>query len=79
LVEGVVARVEVLEAENAALRADNARLRTENTALKRRLGINSTNSSTPPSQDSLAAKGKRRAQLAAGAVEGSETGWAAGR
>jgi len=48
LVEGLVARVEALEAENAAL--------------KRRLGLDSTNSSTPPSQDLPAAKGKRRAQ-----------------
>ena len=48
LVEGLVARVEALEAENAALR--------------RKLGVDSTNSSTPPSQDSPAAKGKRRAQ-----------------
>jgi hypothetical protein len=31
-------------------------------ALKRKLETDSTNSSTPPSQDSLAAKGKRRAQ-----------------
>nr|WP_190815934.1 DUF6444 domain-containing protein [Saccharopolyspora pogona] len=58
----MVARVEVLEAENAELRADNAKLRTENTALKRKLGVDSTNSSTPSSQDSLASKGKRRAQ-----------------
>jgi transposase len=48
LIEGLVARVEALEVENAAL--------------KRRLGVDSTNSSTPPSQDSPAAKGKRRAQ-----------------
>jgi transposase len=42
-----VARVESLEAENAELR--------------RRLGMNSGNSSTPPSQDSIEAKAKRRA------------------
>jgi len=48
LVEGLVARVEALEAENAAL--------------KRRLGLDSTNSSTPQSKDSLAAQGKRKAQ-----------------
>jgi transposase len=48
LVEGLVARVEALVAENAAL--------------KRRLGFDSTNSSTPPSKDSLAAQGKRKAQ-----------------
>jgi transposase len=47
LVVGLVARVEALEAENVELR--------------RRLGMNSTNSSTPPSADSIAAKAKRRA------------------
>ncbi|MBW0011511.1 MAG: IS66 family transposase, partial [Pseudonocardiales bacterium] len=40
-------RVETLEAENAELR--------------RRLGMNSTNSSTPPSKDSIGAKAARRA------------------
>lgn len=44
---GLVARVETLEAENAELR--------------RRLGMNSTNSSTPPSKDSIGAKAARRA------------------
>ncbi len=44
---GLAARVERLEAENAELR--------------RRLGMNSTNSSTPPSKDSIEAKAKRRA------------------
>jgi hypothetical protein len=47
LVVGLVARVETLEAENAELR--------------RRLGMNSTNSSVPPSKDSIEAKAKRRA------------------
>jgi transposase len=64
LVESTVARVEVLEADNAELHANNDRLRAENAALKHRLGIDSTNSSTPPSADSLAAKGKRRSQRA---------------
>ncbi|MGI8312563.1 DUF6444 domain-containing protein [Saccharopolyspora hattusasensis] len=45
-----------------ALSAEVAALRAENAELRRRLGMDSTNSSTPPSQDSLAAKGKRRAQ-----------------
>ena len=64
LVAGLIARVEALELENSAL--------------KRKLGTDSTNSSTPPSQDSLAAKGKRRTQRSgAGAVEG--TGNAVGR
>jgi len=61
-VETLTARVAVLEKENAELRVENAALRAENSALKRKLGTDSTNSSTPPSQDSLAAKGKRQAQ-----------------
>ncbi len=44
---GLAARVETLEAENAELR--------------RRLGMNSTNSSMPPSKDSIGAKAARRA------------------
>ena len=65
LVAGLIARVEALELENSAL--------------KRKLGTDSTNSSTPPSQDSLAAKGKRRAERSgAGAVEGPETRRAGG-
>lgn len=47
LVVGLAARVETLEAENAELR--------------RRLGMNSTNSSRPPSKDSIGAKAARRA------------------
>ncbi|MBV9142018.1 MAG: IS66 family transposase [Pseudonocardiales bacterium] len=46
LVARLAARVETLEAENAELR--------------RRLGMNSTNSSTPPSKDSIEAKARRR-------------------
>jgi hypothetical protein len=45
-VVGLVARVEALEAENAELR--------------RRLGMDSRNSSVPPSKDSIEAKAKRR-------------------
>jgi uncharacterized coiled-coil protein SlyX len=41
-----------LGAEVAALRADGERLRAENAELRRRLGMNSTNSSQPPSSDS---------------------------
>ena len=39
-----------------------SQLQAEVVELKRRLGTDSTNSSTPPSQDSPGAKGKRRAQ-----------------
>ena len=45
VVERLTARLDVVEAENAELR--------------RRLGMNSTNSSTSPSKDSIAAKAKR--------------------
>jgi transposase len=41
-----------LEAEITVLRAENVALRAENTELKRRLGMNSQNSSMPPSSDS---------------------------
>ncbi|MGH3832406.1 MAG: DUF6444 domain-containing protein [Pseudonocardiaceae bacterium] len=47
LVVGLVARVEALEVENAELR--------------RRVGMDSRNSSSPPSKDSIEAKAKRRA------------------
>lgn len=43
------------------MEAENAKLRAENAELKRRLGQDSSNSSVPPSKDSIAAKAKRRA------------------
>jgi hypothetical protein len=52
-------RVDALEAENAGLRAENAELR-------RRLGMNSGNSSVPPSKEPIAAKAGRKARRAAG-------------
>jgi transposase len=51
-------RVDVLEAENAGLRTENAELR-------RCLGMNSGNSSVPPSKDPIAAKAGRKARRAA--------------
>ena len=42
-----------LVAENTVLRRENAVLRAENTELRRRLGLNSKNSSKPPSSDGL--------------------------
>ncbi|MCL0093229.1 DUF6444 domain-containing protein [Dehalococcoidia bacterium] len=47
----LVKRVERLEAGIDRLEAENARLREENAELKRCLGLNSTNSSRPPSSD----------------------------
>ena len=44
--------IEELRGELARLRADNETLQAENAELKRRLGMNSTNSSQPPSSDS---------------------------
>lgn len=52
LVAGLVARVEALEVENAEL--------------KRRLGMSSLNSSTPPSKDSIAARQRARPSVALG-------------
>ncbi len=40
-----------LEAELTRLQAENARLQAENAELRRRLGLNSTNSHEPPSSD----------------------------
>jgi transposase len=42
-----------LVSENTALRQENAVLRAENSELRRRLGLNSKNSSKPPSSDGL--------------------------
>jgi|GEM_PF-6335935 hypothetical protein len=40
-----------LHAENARLQAENARLHAENAELRRRLGMHSSKSHTPPSSD----------------------------
>ncbi len=52
-------RIAYLEQENKILKKENARLRQENDRLKERLGINSTNSSLPPSRDLYRAKKTR--------------------
>lgn len=48
--------VEQLRSEVVQLRADNEKLRAENADLRRRLDMNSQNSSKPPSSDSPFAK-----------------------
>jgi len=48
--------IEELQREIAALRAENAALKQENAELRRRLGLDSSNSSKPPSSDGLAKK-----------------------
>jgi hypothetical protein len=53
-------RIDCLDQENAALRQQNIRLRCENDSLKERLGLNSTNSSLPPSRDLYRAKRHNR-------------------
>jgi transposase len=57
----LVARVEALEAENAELRGENARLVAENADLRRRVGMDSSNSGTPTSKESIAAAAARKA------------------
>jgi hypothetical protein len=47
----LLGRLENLEAEIERLQAENARLQAENAELRRRLGMNSSNSHKPPSSD----------------------------
>ena len=56
--ENLEAEIERLQTENARLQAENVRLQTElaclqaeNAELRRRLGMNSSNSHKPPSSD----------------------------
>jgi transposase len=58
LVAVLASRVDGLEAESTGLRAENAEFR-------RRLGMNSGNSSTPPSKEPIAAKAGRKAKRSA--------------
>jgi len=52
--DDLFARVGGLEADNARLVAESTALRAENAELRRRLGLNSKNSSKPPSSDGVA-------------------------
>jgi transposase len=56
LIEGLQRRIERLETRVAELERENAGLRAENADLKRRLGLDSSTSSKPPSSDGLRKK-----------------------
>jgi transposase len=56
LIEGLEGRIERLETRVAELEGENAGLRAENADLKRRLGLDSSTSSKPPSSDGLRKK-----------------------
>jgi transposase len=56
LIEGLQGRIERLETRVAELERENAGLRAENADLKRRLGLDSSTSSKPPSSDGLRKK-----------------------
>jgi transposase len=59
VIDELRAEITELKTEVAELRAENAQLRVENAELKRRLGMDSTNSSKPPSSDGLEKKATR--------------------
>jgi transposase len=58
LVASLRGEIEAFRGEVATLRAENAALRAENAELKRRLGLDSSTSSKPPSSDGLNRKSR---------------------
>jgi hypothetical protein len=63
--EEVAGLVAVLAGRVGALETGNAGLRAENAEFRRRLGMDSRNSSTPPSKEPIAAKAGRKAKRSA--------------
>lgn len=61
MIEVLQEKIVVLESENANLKAEVENLRKEIIELEDKLGLNSKNSSPPPSQDVNRKKAKRRA------------------
>lgn len=59
IIEDLYQQIEALKERIVYLEEENARLRQENNRLKERLGLNSTNSSLPPSRDLYKAKKNR--------------------
>lgn len=60
LIEELIKKISYLEQENVKLQAEVFQLCQENDRLKERLGLNSKNSSLPPSRDLYKAKRKNR-------------------
>lgn len=72
LVAVLRAEIGEVRADNERLRADNEQVRAENAELRRRLGMDSTNSSRPPSSDS--SYGKPSAMRRRGGKAGKQRG-----